>query len=647
MKIRVILGWFYLSICLTVIVEWIKFKSLKKAVQFIRESPLIFLINFLIVSSTLALGFLVKRRIFIFMIVSIFWILLSTMNTIVMTLRGYPLMFSDIFLIREGLSLSAHYFTPMILGGIILILGILFWMSYNSFQITLSIHPIQILLGMTYVGIAAYIFNQVEKNREQLELENSDTTEAMGFAYSIADSIYPYLNRKPDIYEEEVMDQIKQGLNSYFNQTSASFNSTVIMIQAESLFDPLRLHNIIISEDPMPTIRTLIKDFPSGVLEVPTFGGGTGKTEFEVLTSMNSDYLGPGEIPHNSFLRSITVDSLATTFKQHGYETIAIHNYEGNFYNRHIAYQNLGFDRFVPIEYMSGIKVNHDLSNMDDAYLFDNILKAYQTFPKSFIYAITAGTHQPYNETEYDLSHPIQIDGDLSLEEKCSLQNYCIRLKRLDDQIARLLVAINEGDEKIRLVLFSDHLPNLPVIQNPYFYPYSHFEVPYLIYSRQKTNVQAPEKLEAFQLGNYLLQHLKLTGGLMEAMHQIYAENEQYPSLVKLAQYDLLYGKQYLKKEQDPIHHSALCFGIDPISILKVERMGDELIIKGAGFNGDSQVYLDHRKVPTFFISEAELNVTTRLIRFSTLVVKQVSGHHQALDRGIKYEANEKQLETH
>lgn len=644
---RFILSWFCLSFCLTLIIEWIKFKSLKKSFHFIKESPLIFLINFLIVSSTLALGFLVKRRVFIFIIVSIFWILLSAMNTIVTTLRGYPLMFSDIFLIREGLSLSSQYFTPMILSGITLTLVILFWMSYNSFQITLSIHPIQSFLGVTYVGIAAHIFNQLEKNREHLEIENSDTAEEMGFAYSMADSIYPYLNRKPEAYEDKIMKQIKQGLIPYFNEMSSSLNSNVIMIQAESLFDPLRLNNIIISQDPMPTIRTLMENFPSGTLKVPTFGGGTGKTEFEVLTSMNSDFLGPGEIPHNSFLRSLMVDSLATTFKRYGYETIAIHNYEGNFYNRHIAYQNLGFDRFVPIEYMTGLQVNHDLSNMDDAYLIDYILKAYQTFPKSFIYAITAGTHQPYNETEYDLSHPIQIEGCLSFEEKCSLQNYCIRLKHLDDQIARLMVNINKGDKEVKLVLFSDHLPNLPVVQNPYFYPYSHFEVPYFIYSNQETKILASEKLEAFQLGNYLLHQLKINGGLMEAIHQIYAGHEQYPSIVKLAQYDLLYGKQYLKKGQDPHHHSDLCFGIDPISILKVERIDDELIVKGTGFNGDSQVYLDHRKVPTFFINETELKVNARLNSFSTVVVKQVSGHHQALDDGVKYETNEKQSDTH
>ena len=128
--------WMSLSIVLTIMIEWIKFRSIKRVFQFMIDSPLVFSINLLIVSSSLALGLLVKRRIFVFTIISMFWIILSVINVVVTSLRGYPLMFSDIFLIKEGLSLSSHYFTPLVMGAITILLSFLLWISYDLFQIT-------------------------------------------------------------------------------------------------------------------------------------------------------------------------------------------------------------------------------------------------------------------------------------------------------------------------------------------------------------------------------------------------------------------------------------------------------------------------------------------------------------------------------
>lgn len=64
---------------------------------------------------------------------------------------------------------------------------------------------------------------------------------------------------------------------------------------------------------------------------MPTYGGGTVRSEFEVLTGLSTDYLPVGEIPNNNILKKQPVESLAYILRDYGYGTNVIHNYEGNF----------------------------------------------------------------------------------------------------------------------------------------------------------------------------------------------------------------------------------------------------------------------------------------------------------------------------
>lgn len=53
-------------------------------------------------------------------------------------------------------------------------------------------------------------------------------------------------------------------------------------------------------------------------------------TEFEIMTSMNLDDFGPGEIPYKTVLKSTTCESTAFNLKEYGYSTHALHNNDGN-----------------------------------------------------------------------------------------------------------------------------------------------------------------------------------------------------------------------------------------------------------------------------------------------------------------------------
>ena len=47
------------------------------------------------------------------------------------------------------------------------------------------------------------------------------------------------------------------------------------------------IDGIKLLKDPIPNFRNLYENFSSGLVKVPTFGGGTVRSEFEMLTGLS------------------------------------------------------------------------------------------------------------------------------------------------------------------------------------------------------------------------------------------------------------------------------------------------------------------------------------------------------------------------
>ena len=145
-----LIGWLIISLLLTFMMEIIRFQSIRKVFCFVKQKPRYFMINLLIVSATLVLVFLTSRKIFLLSCLLFFWLFLAVVNAIVTALRGYALMFSDVFLIKEGLSLSSHYFTPRVIGAIIIGIAGLILVGAYIFQFQASISPESAVFAISY-----------------------------------------------------------------------------------------------------------------------------------------------------------------------------------------------------------------------------------------------------------------------------------------------------------------------------------------------------------------------------------------------------------------------------------------------------------------------------------------------------------------
>ena len=104
----------------------------------------------------------------------------------------------------------------------------------------------------------------------------------------------------------------------------------------------------------------------------PEFGGMTANVEFEALTGFSNAFLPYGSIPYQQYVRG-PVPSLATFFRSQGYETTAIHPFEGWFWNRKHVYDAFGFDRFLSIENLPPMKSRGPL--VSDDSLTDEIIR--------------------------------------------------------------------------------------------------------------------------------------------------------------------------------------------------------------------------------------------------------------------------------
>ena len=76
-------------------------------------------------------------------------------------------------------------------------------------------------------------------------------------------------------------------LENDYRADKRCLTTNIIFVQLESYFDPTEVEWLRFSEDPIPNLRKLYKEYSSGYFKVPSVGAGTANTEFEVLTGMS------------------------------------------------------------------------------------------------------------------------------------------------------------------------------------------------------------------------------------------------------------------------------------------------------------------------------------------------------------------------
>ena len=239
----------------------------------------------------------------------------------------------------------------------------------------------------------------------------------------------------------------------------------IIILQSESFFDPSRLRHIE-PGDVLPQLRQLQTDNRHGDLWVPTYGGGTIRTEFEVLTGLAMREFPTIQYPYFWLANKEIVPGITHTLAERGYQTLAIHPNTRDFWNRSATFENMGFAEFDAEEQFAGAeRIGYYHS---DAALTDHMIRRLdEASGPMFMFTISIENHGPY--ADYPNADPDRIAAQFTpegLDETTAarLRGYLYHLENADRELGRLVSALKQRKRRTLLLFYGDHLPGLPQV---------------------------------------------------------------------------------------------------------------------------------------------------------------------------------------
>jgi phosphoglycerol transferase MdoB-like AlkP superfamily enzyme len=235
----------------------------------------------------------------------------------------------------------------------------------------------------------------------------------------------------------------------------------IVVIQSESYFDPSIIKGYE-HADLTPNLHRLAQEGISGALHVPTYGGGTIRTEFEMLTGLSLRYFDDLQFPYLQ-MNTKVVPGLVRTLRSHGYETVAIHGNDPSFWNRTTAFKSIGFDRFIS---QSSFPKNspNDGTYMADSAMTDEIMSQLKSAgPPQFLFAISIEAHGPYDTQPNDAAarDAEPVPAGITGKDKLEMQNYLYHMGHADAELGRLAKLLAQRDRPTLLLFYGDHLPAL------------------------------------------------------------------------------------------------------------------------------------------------------------------------------------------
>lgn len=268
----------------------------------------------------------------------------------------------------------------------------------------------------------------------------------------------------PDGYSPEAISAIQPPAHALL-PTQKGKRPDIIMVMSESFWDATRLPGVSFTADPIPTVRAN----QSGHVFSPEFGGMTANVEFEALTGFSKAFLPSGSIPYQQYIRR-PLPSLASFFKDQGYQTRAIHPYRQWFWNRGNVYKNMGFDTFMSEENMGPLEKSGMLAS-DDA-LTDELIRAADAIKEPFFFfTVSLQGHGPYAPDRYPDSK-LDVQTDASDHTRLSIRSFAQGANDADASLKKLMTWAANRDRETILVFFGDHLPPLgPVYVETGFMP--------------------------------------------------------------------------------------------------------------------------------------------------------------------------------
>ncbi len=370
--------------------------------------------------------------------------------------------------IGPSIAMVLLFFTTLFYVGFLTMGGrALKFKAYARFPAGLLVLAGLILYAITpYSRFTLMPLSDLQVNDTVMQQVNYDKNGLIGaFLLNIGNLNVP----APDGYSEEMVGRV---LSEYEGSgVSEEFlYPDVLVVMSESFFDVNGL-GVSYSKDPMEPFYTASSGqyAKSGDMVSPTLGGGTVRTEFEVLTGLTISGLPAGSVPYQQYLNK-PVWTYASLFSDLGYGTYAYHTNTKTFYDRDKGYAYMGFDAFYGSEDLEEqfafVPIEKKAGNISDEtfakYMFAILSEKRRGDAPMFIYGITMENHQSYvnkyqdEELALTASSNTLDESGLDIAENIGQGIYDANLC-----LESLTAYVDSAKRPTVLLFFGDHLPTL------------------------------------------------------------------------------------------------------------------------------------------------------------------------------------------
>ena len=448
---------------LSILLEYNICQNFNDTLKFLIKKPNILLFNIIICTILFAVIFLIFKKSYLSMTIhgGILYIL-SCIEYFKYKTSGSHLVISDLLMTKNlsdvGKFASLKITYPLILNFIILLLYIL--LTYkNNLNLNFSLKKricscaiISLLITvMLATSISARIFSifEIETTAATNILESNEQFSDIGFLPYLTKTTSENLMDIVDPPENYSYDSIKNLLTN--NDTSTSSETTyentpnVIFIMSESFSDFRVFDSLDIDSDIYSGFDSVGSEGYVGSCVVPTFGGYTTRTEFELLTGLPTYAINTPSVPQNLLKKQDIIDTIPSYFKSLGYSTSYIHPFSKTFYDRDTLYTEYGFDELYFDDSMT-VETENFRRYISDESVFNQIKNVLQSNESpSYIFATTMQNHQPYY--------------DETAEGADQLSYYLAGIKETSNQLREFTNWLKDFDEDVLLVFVGDHFP--------------------------------------------------------------------------------------------------------------------------------------------------------------------------------------------
>lgn len=385
--------------------------------------------------------------------------LLTGANYFKVMFRDDPMLWEDLFRMREGLQMSDQYqvaLTPMMflwIGVIVAATVVLFFLGRGRPKATLR------LLALTAVGMVSLVcFDYIYPDDQRYTALAGEHAQDEREAYAATGVVYPFFHSAGDYLSSSSSYDERAARQTYNQYTDGVIppekKVNLISIQMEAFAD-LSLYDIDgLSPEVYRDFHELQAESYSGTLITDIFAGGTTETEWAVLTGGNQ---------HGDF--KTKTDSVAWYLKSQGYTANGSHPCRDWFYDRKHVNPNLGLDDYLFTDnyYYQFIEEGEDVA-YDEVFFPDLQQRLTEYFNTNdaplFSFNVTYQGHGPYDtdRTWYGDGWVVD-DGSYTQEELNLMNNYFGSLKNTGDNLETFFNYFRESKDPVVIVLFGDHNP--------------------------------------------------------------------------------------------------------------------------------------------------------------------------------------------